>query len=416
MATGFNSTTGAAFLQKMYRPGFIANSIAAKASRIWRLLKKNPNGSGDSYNYFTTVDEVPTGSASFSDAQSMAANNTGTVGSQFSVPWSESNEPVRVSAKVIQQTRNNNAAWTSAIKFAMDSGLRIAAHRLSVALYTQGWGELGQLASVSSATFKFARASDIYRVFKGQQLVYSSSLNAAALRSATAQTITAVDYNTNVVTMSGNLSVPGGVNTDWVFTKGDREDAASPTRLRPAGFDAYFPAQPVTDATISTLYGVVRSSNTRLYGNYVDASTTSQQDGLIDGARLCSSIGNAEKLVAVVSPADFSTLSKSMGSNIRYTDVAGKGGLGFRTISVYADGIDVPVLSDKYCSDGTGWLGDPNTFEVASMGPAPHIWQDDGNRMLRIGDDNGVEVRIISWTAFAAVNPAAWCRVLFPSS
>lgn len=415
MATGFNSTTGAAFLQKMYRPGFIANSIAAKASRIWRLLKKNPNGSGSSYNWFTTVDEVPTGSADFSSAQGMASGNTATIGSQFEAAWSESNEPVRVSAKVIAQTRNNNAAWTSAIKFAMDSGLRVAAHRLSVALYTQGWGELGQLASVSSATFKFARASDIYRVFKGIKLVYADELNTTALRSATAQTILAVDYNTNLVTMSGNLSTPGGVNTDWVFTLGDREDSATPSRLRPVGFDGYFPVQPVTDTTISTLYGVVRSSNTRLYGNYVDASTTSIQDGLIDAARLCSSIGNAEELVATISPADFSTLAKSMGSNIRYTDVAGKGNLGFRTISVYADGVDVPVLSDKYCPDGTGWVGNPKEFEVASMGPAPHIWSDDGSRILRISDDNGVEVRIVSWTVYAATNPAAWARVVFPS-
>jgi hypothetical protein len=397
----------------MYRPGFIANSIAAKSSRIRRLLKENTNGGGDSYNYFTTVDEVPTGSATFSDAQSMAANNTGTVGSQFSVPWSESNEPVRVSGKIIAQTRNNNAAWTAAIKFAMDSGLRIAAHRLSVALFTQGWGELGQLASVSTNTFKFARSSDVYRVFKGQQLVYADGLNDTVLRSATAQTITAVDYNTNVVTMSGNLSVPGGVDTDWVFTKGDREDSATPSRLRPAGFDAYFPVQPVTDTTISTLYGVTRSSNTRLYGNWVDASSLSKQDGLIQLASLCSGLGNAEKLVAVVSIADFRDLAISMGSNIRYTDVTGKGGFGFRTISVYADGVDVPVMADKYCPDGTAWMGDPKEFEIASIGPAPHIQMDDGQRLLRISDDNGVEIRIVSYVAHAAINPAAWGRCKF---
>ena len=422
MATGFNPTTGAAFLQHFYSPGFVQNSVTAKASKIRAMCKKMPNGGGDFYTYLTSVDDVATGSADFATAQAMAANSTSTIGSQFLLGWMESDEPVRVAGKIMAQTRNNNAAWTQALKYAMDSGLRIAAHRLSVAFYTRGFGELAQLASVSGATFKCLEPSHIFRFFKGQQLVYSSSLDAAVLRSATAQTITAIDYANNLITMSGNLSVPGGANNDWAFTAGDRQNSATPAMLRPVGLDTYFPdpTAAAADTNLSVVGGVNRANNTRLYGQFTDATNMSIEDGLIDLLSQCIAVGNAEDssgLVAVIGFQQHAALTKQLGTNRRYVEVPGsKGYVGFKTLALQVNGLDIPILSDRYCETPTGFVIAPKEFEIASLGQAPRLDNDGGvSPMLKISDDNGVEVRIVSYTQHGSKNPAICGRIKMPS-
>lgn len=121
MAAQLTSTTAAAFLQRYYSPKFIENSVAQKASRLFSQIKKNPNGGGDSYNFLCVLSDIATGSADFTTAQSMAADSTNTVGSKFNLEWAESNEPARIKAKIIAQTKNSIASWAPVLRFANDS-------------------------------------------------------------------------------------------------------------------------------------------------------------------------------------------------------------------------------------------------------------------------------------------------------
>lgn len=414
---GLNPTTGAAFLKRYYSPSFISNAIDKEGSKLFAMVPKDANGSGDSYNFFADVDGgIASGSADFSTAQTTAANNTATIGSQFKVDWVEDHEVVQIDGKFLAQTRNNTGAWTTALKYAMDNAIRYAAHRKSIAFVTLGWGELAQATGISGATFKCVDSANIYRFMKGVPLVGSSSINAATLRSGTPINVTGVDYSNNVVTCDTALATPGITTNDWVFTSGDRQNSATPVRVRPAGFPAWIPDQTggVTDTTISTLYGVVRSTNTRLYGNWIDGTTQSLQDASIQACQTASSIGNATDMVLAYSPANFSTLSKAMGSDKRYVDLKGNGNVGFKTIAVYADGVEAAVISDKYMSSHSGFLMDRKAFVHASIGPAPHIDTDDGNTILRISNSNGVEGRIVSYECIACKNPAANCFISLP--
>lgn len=408
MAAQLTSTTAAAFMQRYYSPKYIENSVAQKASRLFSQIKKNPNGGGDTYNFLCVLSDIATGSADFTTAQSMAADSTNTVGSKFNLEWAESNEPVRIKGKVIAQTKHSIASWAPVLQFANNSALRIAAHRFSVALYTRGWGELSQVTSKTGSTFIPKVNSQIHRYFIGQQIVFSSSLHLATLRSATALTITGIDYSTNIITCSGTMASVGAEDDDWVFTKGDRENSATATRLRPVGLRSWLPSEnSVTDAGDTTIGGVTRSTDTRHYGWRVDAST----GNLLDKAKLLcqilSSYGNAEKIMMFTSPTNFDAMSTLMGSDRRYVDIKGAGGIGFRTIEIFADGISCPVISDKYADDTTSYILDPSTVELASLGAAPHVDNEDGQKMIKISDDNGYETRYCSWSQIAVKNPAA---------
>lgn len=415
MAQGFTPTTGAAFLQNFYKPGFIANSIAAKSSPAVRNLPKEPDGGGSQFVFLSVVDEANImQSSTYTDA--IANVPTNTFGGQFAIPWQETDTVWTVSGLAIAQTRNDNAAWTSALKFSMDSALRWSAHRRSIDWYTQGWGEVAQIFSISGSTFKCQDKGTIFRFIKGQPLVFALSLNADALRSGTADMVTGVDYSNNVVTCGTALSTPGAVAGDFVFLYGDRQNSSTPARLRPIGYPAWTPFQPVTDTTLSTLGGVVRSTNSRYYGNYVDGTQLAIKDALTVGLQTLISIGNVEsKITTFMSPDNFTALSNDLGSDRRYIEDKGYGASGFDVLKFFANGGSTIVVTDKYIGNAYIAMYDEKAFVHASIGPAPHVNADDGNTILRQSNDNGIEGRLVAYENFASINPPGTVIIQLPT-
>jgi hypothetical protein len=411
----YTEVTANAFLKRVFSPGFIVNTAASKSSRTLKMLKKFTNGGGDFFAFLAVVDESAGGSSDFATAQTGATDTTTTFGSKFLVDWFEDNAVQRISGKAIAMSRNNDGAWTQLVRFAMDSCIRLAAFRNSIALATQGWGELSQISNVAGSTFTPTRPEHISRYIRGQQLVFSTTLNSAVLVSATALTITAIDPNSTTITLSATLASVGAANTNWAFTNGDRQNSATPVRLRPAGLPAWLPSTiPVVDTTISTLYQVVRSNNGRLYGNFIDGTNLSVEQTLITLGQAVASQGNQDgKLSIVVSPNMYTRLAVELGSNKRYSD--GTGQFGFKTLLLSVDGIDANVYSDKYFDDTAAYCFDPNEVQMNSIGPAPGINNNDGQgNLLRVSDKNAVETRVVSYFNYTVMNPAGAGVALLP--
>lgn len=412
----FTPTVADAFLKRVYRPGFITNTVASKASKLYQLCKKNTGGSGSFYEMLVVADESAGASSDFSEAQTGATDTSITVGDRFIIDWFEDDVVQRISGKAIAQSRNNDGAWMKLVRFAMDSCLRIAAFRHSIALATQGWGELAQLDGVSGFTFKPLRPEHIHRFYRGMRIVFSESLHGHVLRSATAIKITGIDPGSLTITCDTALATPGGVDDDWVFTIGDRQNSATPTRQRPPGLPVWIPPQPVTDSTISTLFSVVRSNNGRLYGNWVDGTDKSIEQTLIELVQACNSFGNQEGMMTVVvSPNVRTRLVTELGDRKRFTDLNGK--LGFKVLTIDADGIEAGVISDKYFDDVYAWCVDPKEIEINSIGACPGINNDDGKgALLRVGDKNAVETRVVSYFNIGMPNPMGAGIALLPEA
>ncbi len=418
MATGANSTVGVNFLKKFYTPQFIVNTVSLKSSRLFNLISHKTNGAGKDYNFLSVVGDNPSGSATMASSQA-----TGTAamqqGAQFVVPWFNDYETPTVAGDLIAKTRNDQGGWLPALKAEMDSSLRYAGHRKSVALFTSGWGELGQIATttnLATATLILADVSTVYRFIPGMQLVFSLSLNANLLRTGVVfLTVLGVNYSTGTLTMSGVLNTVTGIATgDIIFTRGDRQDSATPSLLRPVGLGSPLGGgwAPITQPSPGeSFFGQDRSTNSFLSSFYIDGRGQPLAMSFVQAAQTCSSIGNAESLVGVCSPTQFSALANSMQGQVQYTEVKGRGGIAFKTILVYADGIELPVISDKYCVNGVAYVGDPKTLKHTSIGEAPHINHDDGQQMVRQTSDDGVEVRIRSFETFTLEGAASWATI-----
>lgn len=427
MASGANSTVGTNFLKKFYQPQHVLNTISKKSSRLLNLVTHNTNGAGRDYNFLSVVGDNPSGSATMTKAQA-----TGTaqmqLGAQFAVPWFNDYENPTVAGDLIAKTRNDKGGWLPALRAEMDSSLRYAAHRKSIALFTAGWGELGTIGAtttLASNTCQLADPSAIYRFVKGMTIVFSQSLNANGLRNSggtTELTVLSVNYNTGSFTTAAvgtttpaNLSTITGVALgDVIFISGDRQDSATPSLLRPVGLGSPLGggwAPIVAPTPGESFFGQDRTQNSFLYSFYVDGRSMGFAQALVTAAQTASSIGNADSLVGVVSPRQFTNLAISLQGQTQYTEIKGRAGVSFKTIMVYADGIELPVISEKYCVDGVSYVGDPKGIHWTSIGEAPQISDDDGQRMVRQVNDDGVEVRIKSYETCTLENAASWVTI-----
>jgi len=429
MATGANTTTGAAFLKKFYSPTPIQNTVSKKASKLWNLIKHDSGGAaGSDYNFLSIVSDNPSGSATMSKAQAVGQNRM-QGGYKFSVPYFDDFENPTVSGGLIARTRNEKGGWLKALKAEMDSSLRYAAHRKSIALYTSGWGELGQISAgtnVATNICTLADISQIYRFIPGMTIVFSASLNANLLRNSggvTELTVLAVNYSTGTFTTAAvGTTTPANINTvtntvagDIIFTSGDRQDSATPTLLRPVGLGSPLGggwAPLVAPTPAENFFGVDRSVNSFLTSFYIDGRSISIGQAFVAAAQTISSIGNADEMIGVCSPTVFSALALSLPQTVPQ-EVKGKNGVSYKTIVIFADGIELPVISDKYCVNGVGYVLNPKAMKHTSLGEAPQIADDDGNTCLRLPSDDGVEVRIRSYETLTLENTAQCATIQF---
>lgn len=421
MPSGATTATAANFLKRYYSPKFVVNTISKTGSRLLNLINHDPGGSGDDYNFLSVVGDNPSGSQDFSEAQDRGQNAM-SLGAQFKVTWCNDFEVPSVGKDVIAKTKNKAGGWIPQLKHEMDSALRYSQHRRSVALFTSGFGELGTVTNAIGAGFVITLGnprtgavdrSVVYRFVKGMKLVFSQTISTTALRAGQSAVITKVDYSLGTITLDTALNAIGGLTIgDVIFTKGDRQDSVTPARIRPAGLAAWVPT--TAPSAAENFFGQDRTTNSFLYGWIIDGTTAgkSMNQCLVEAANQCSTVGGAERLVAVLSPDNFVQLSASL-DNKQYTMITGRGGVGYKALMVFADGVELPVISEKYCPNSEGYVLDPGAIHHPSIGQAPHIDDEDGNQVLRQSAAAGIEVRLEAFECFSNENAAATSVIKF---
>lgn len=415
MSSGANPTSGAAFLKRFYSNDVVINTISKNASRLLNLVKHHTDGSGDSYNFLTVVGDNPSGSATFSEAQERGQNAQSS-GFQFKVAWCDDYQAPSVSKGQIARTRNQKGGWIPVLRHEIDSALRYSGHRRSVALYTTGFGELASVTNAVGAgttiTLGNPRTGGVdrsmaFRFVKGMKLVFSATISANTLRAGQSNVVAKVNYSAGTIDMDAALNtITGLAQNDIIFTKGDRQDSATPAALRPQGLPAWVPTTAPSGG--ENFNGNDRTTNSFLFGWIIDGTVTGKSlaQCFVEAANLCSTVGNAERLVAVCSVDKFIELSASQEDK-QYTMITGRGGTGYKALLIYADGIELPVISDKYCPNTEAYVLDPKAVDHPSMGQAPHMDDEDGNAVLRQSADAGIEARTEAFECFAVTNGAA---------
>lgn len=343
-------------------------------------------------------------SADFTTAQAAAVAAASSKWAGFSVSRATKHGVAIVSGDTIASTRDDKGSFVRALKSEVDGMLNAMTNRLSVELFGAGWGDLGAIGAINSATVTLANINDIVKVEVGQQHVFAASQHADALRdSADYLTVSAVDRSLGTVTYDAAVSnVSLAAVGDKIFCKGDRQNSASPSELCMLGIEAWIPAS----APSSSLFGGQDRTVdvTRLSGCRQDSSGQPLEEALIDADAAVFREGG-ELTHFLVTPKNFAELAKAMGSRVRYQpQMAGK--IGFSSILVAGQGGDIAVVADRNVPSDRIYGITLDSWELCSDKKIVRINDDDGLTMLRQSSADGVEVRGVSRAQLICHAPA----------
>lgn len=418
----FNAAALNAYQKRTYDPTFVDNSISEMSDQMLATVTKKSDGKGgEDFSWNVDADDVDNGSPDFAISQAASTNNNTAVGSKFRSDWFPYANSAQLTADVIGRTRNDDGAWQDASDTAMRKSMRAIAHNNGVVFQGYGWGEISTIASVSGATFVPGIRSDIYKYIKGMPLHFSQSLHAHALRSATVVYVAGVNYSggNELVTCSASIAALGAANGDTCFRAGARQNSATPARLVPVGIAGFLPDQTaggtdMTDATLTTAFLTVdRSTNSRLYGTYVDASGGgSALSALIDGCQEALTVGNAKVLRMFSSKNTYASIAKDLNNGVNYQNNPEGKTIGTRRLTVYSsDKQEATLEVSRLTNDNLIWGFEPKDVILKSIGSAPHVDAEDGLQMARMSASQAYETRWFQQYLYQFKNLPAGLRV-----
>lgn len=341
-------------------------------------------------------------SATFSQA---ASTDTSSELKAFLVTRVKDYSLAKIDNETILASKGNANAFMEAATTEIDGAINSLTRSLATGLYRAGFGKIGAInATVTGTTLTLANSEDIVNFEVGMVLVFSETEGASTLRdSGDSVTVTAVDRSSGSMTVTPDLSgISGLTSGDSIFVKGDRQNSATPSRLKVAGLEAWCPASAPSS---SSFFGVDRTSDvSRLGGQRYDASGVPIEEALIEAAsRVAREGGKIDHFF--MNYAKFSELQKALGSKVQYVDLKVNAEVGFRGIMVNGPRGPVKVIPDQNCPSNRIFGLQLNTWKLGSIGKAVRVINTDGLTMLRVTDADQVQVRYGSYLNLACKAP-----------
>lgn len=297
---------------------------------------------------------------------------------------------VTIENEALEASEGDKAAFVSARVTEIDGMFRMLVRSLSTALYGTGSGSIGQVATGGISTVNLTLA-DIEQIvnFDIDMEVSASSAEASGARSGTA-TVTAINYDTGVLTTDSNWTsqISGLQAGDYLQVSGD-------LNAKVTGLAGWIPAS----APSSTpFFGVDRSVSPNRLGG-IRISTSVAPAGIAIEEKILRSVARVAREGAkpdlfVLNFAQFANLQASLGTRVMYGEVQSNDGeFGFRSIQITCGTNVVDVLADSYCPSNVGYILQKDTWKLYSLGEVPRFENSDGLQMLRQTSADGVEVR-----------------------
>lgn len=407
----------APFLQEFWTPLRKEQTRYSKHPLFFKI-RKDEDAAGEQCIVPLDLDDGPEGSATFSDAQAVAAAS-GSQKRQFVFDWVESFQVAQVRNTVIRETRN--APKLALMKAAKETekAQKVLARKIARALYRSGFGEKGVIDTTTTLTSKVIRLTNPTdsRFFKiGDRIVFSSSLNAALLRdTGDFLTIAKIDSDAGDLTTDAptdlQTSITGIAVGDFIFAKGDRQNSATPTRLLMPGLAAWIPD--VAPTAGDSFGGRDRSEwVTRMAGLRYPASGSQagpREEVLL---KALAHFGDQEADVSDIfcSPGIYSDLLVSFEGRkgFRADDKMAKAGYSAFTFDA---GMNRPVtvVRDGDCQPNRAYCLNLDTWYLQSLGEV--IQNDllsngkDGERGRDIENNSGLEWRYVFHGHMACNDP-----------
>lgn len=306
---------------------------------------------------------------------------------------------VYVEGKVLEQAQlaPNSDRFLKDLCDVLDQGMTEVTNRMGWQAYRASGGAVGTVGSGTSSPITMTNIEEVDALEVGMVIEANDGNNATTPRSGSG-TITAIDYNTGIVTYTGTItSLAAG---DYIFIQGFMGAAAS-------GLEDWCPE---TAPGSTTFFGVDRSVNSRLGGTRIDCSTMPPEE-VFARANARASRLPVKPDMWFMHPTDVANMEISL-SSAKYTEVTSREyKFGYDAFSAYG----AKIVPDTDCTRGVMWGVCLDHVELLSIGDAPKIFNADGNTMLRYYNDDKYEGRVGSRWQIDTDAPVLLVRVKIPT-
>jgi hypothetical protein len=348
-------------------------------------------------------------SATFADAQTGGVAGQGKY-AKFSLTRVSDYQVVQLTNEVIEASEGNSGAFMSARKAEIDGAIRALTRSAAVSLYRRGWGAIGRVHNssfgVTTLTLGDGTNQDPEAVtnFERDMVVRVAAAEDSGALRAGSLTVQSVNRNTGVVTMTGNLSagIAAIAQGDFIFIRGDRQDTASPARLKIAGLEDWLP---YGGATSTAFFGQDRTLDSRMSGQWLDGSTLPINEALYNLSSLIAREGGAPDY-CFMNYANFAALQRLEYSKVQRATVETDAKIAFEGIVINGPNGPITVLPDQNCPARRAYMLQLDTWKLCSLGKVPKIDNGDGMSMLRISNSDGIEIRHKYYANLACEAPA----------
>ena len=344
-------------------------------------------------------------SATFATAQTNAAASK--IG-EFLLTRVSNYGVATISGEAVAASEGDRYSFLNAMTTEIDGVMRSVGDSISKSLFRDGSGAIGRVnnSSFSTTALDLVTDMDSLNFEVGMVLQVSGTKSGGSVRSGTL-TVNGVSRGaaSNQVTMSGNLSGWSSVaQNDYIYQAGDYDGAIT-------GLEGWLPASAPSS---TAFFGQDRTADvSRLGGQRYDGSSGTITEALIEGAALCAREGGKPDYL-FCSFADFVSIEKAMNAQVQREVKQSDSISGYRSLEFYAPHGVVKVVPDKDCPGGTAYLLQLNNWSLMSIGPAVQLTELDGNRVLRQSSDDGIEVRVHSYSQLGCDAPGHNCVITLP--
>jgi hypothetical protein len=383
-------------LKTLYPSGVPLN-LVYKDHPFYAMVKKYEQFGGEDMKIPLIYGNPQGRSATFATAQ---ANVTNAKTTAFNITRVSDYAIARITNEAIEASMGNEAAFIEGLKLEIDGAIAQAGASDAQSLFGNGSGVIGQLAAsvtLASTTVQLRDPEQIVNFEVGQKIKLSSANGGGTLR-AGSLTIVAVNRSAGSFTVNTNIStgVATATANDFISIEGDYD-------AKMKGLAAWLPL--VAPTSGDSFFGVDRSVDvTRMAGQRGDLSALPVEEALIEASKLIAREGGKPDY-CFMNYEEYSNLEKSLGSKVQYVDLKGPADIGFRGLLVHGHKAPIKVIADQDIPSGEMFMLQMDTWKLCSLKSAVRILDLDGNKMLRISNQDAVEIRVGGYKQLACHAP-----------
>lgn len=399
MATVVGDVQWDALLKELYPEG-VPQDILMRNHPFMSLVPKDDNATGE-YMVIPVVYDLPSGrSADIASVLGASGPIGATKSAKFLPSLVEDYAATWLNMLTVYKTANDRGAFVEARKMEIDGILAQLGNSLSHALYRDGAGAVGRIASgQATPTVVLTNRGDAKFFFVGMQVQTAdgSAGTVGALRNAgSTLDVIAVDESNGTVTASGNwTTITGTVANDYILNVGDRNEKVT-------GLAGWIP---LAAPTSTPFFGVNRTVRPeRLAGWRLDQPTVPAEMSIMELAEVMAE-GGARPDRAFVSPRQFGKISKRLDAKVEYEGGGGNASVGFSTVTIHTSAGALKLTPDPDCPDDRGYILTMDTWRLKHLLQLPHIVMDDGLRALRRAGLDQIEIRARYYAQLVCYNP-----------